>query len=52
MGLKSTDPRGVALKWGGVRSVEWIIRVLVEIEELPSRAEEHRLGWGLQCRTG
>jgi len=40
MGLRSAYPRGGEPKRGGVRSVECIIRVLVGIEELPSRAEK------------
>jgi len=42
MRLRSAYLRGGAPKRGGVMGVECIIGAPVRIEELPSRAEEHR----------
>jgi len=42
MGLRSAYHRGGVPKKGVVRSVECIIGVPVEIEELPSQAEKYR----------
>jgi hypothetical protein len=48
MGLTRAFPSGRAQQRGGLRSVECMIGMPVEVEVLPSRAEE-RGNWSLQC---
>jgi hypothetical protein len=48
LGLTRAYPRGRAPQRSGLRTVECMIGMPVEVEVLPSRAEE-RGNWGLQC---